>query len=498
MYTIDKIVKIPRGDGRTEIVPCDETVELLAQELGRMGIGYPLDPKEESAILRRFDKLDAEIGQTEDEQTATQKYLVQVCRAVDEFNHQSTEYIDFGKLNDRLRIILDQMEKGTFKPKVKVRFRKKRMDGLRPIFPSSGSLDIEPDELARFSFKLRCMYSILEVEFDTVRNWLHIYVLPDGRETDRNSFLWTFRFADGIRNELFSLIKEYGVLGWDVGHYTLNRVVDDLPDWEIRAETADYGAEWEGMGSYPDEFWEFEEALENFAQRMYQEIEPDLDRVASVHAYIFNGEHSIGSAGIDPEKCFLETHGEYTTCKSLPEDIVELRKIISKYPVVPKSQITMGTKKKKPGKSCELSVCIDDTGSYSFRWDDRNGPAWADKLYGDLERAAKRIIDSRTDEKIIRRRKQEKEPPSLSAGSASVIRMIVPESGAGFPFTRDEDVSLVCLYLDDAITVARRSLLVGEKVNEDLLRKMVRAREELGKLCEDDVDLETMNGLLSQ
>ena len=497
MYTIDKIVKIPRGDGRTEIVPCDDTVELLAQELGSMGIGYPLDTKEESAILRRFDKLDAEIGQTEDEQTATQKYLVQVCRAVDEFNHQSTEYIDFGKLNDRLRIILDQMEKGTFKPKVKVRFRKKRMDGLRPIFPSSGSLDIEPDELTRFSFKLRCMYSILEVEFDTsVTGCTSTSSRTAARPTVTPSC--GHSGSQTVRNELFTMIKEYGVLGWDVGHYTLNRVVDDLPDWEIRAETADYGAKWEGMGSYPDEFWEFEEALENFAQRMYQEIEPDLKRVTSVHAYIFNGEHSIGSVGMDPEKCFLETHGEYTACKSLPEDIVELRKIIPKYPVVPKSQIPMGTKKKKPGKSCELSVCIDDTGSYSFRWNDRNGPAWADKLYGNLERAAKRIIDSRADKKMIRRRKQEKEPPSLSAESASVIRMIVPESGAGFPFTRDEDVSLVCWYLDDTITVARRSLLVGEKVNEELQRKMVRAREELGKLCEDDVDLETMNGFLSR
>ena len=128
MYSIDRIVKVKRDDGRTEIVPCDMTVELLALELGNMGLSYPVSEDDELAIFDRFAEMDAEIGQVEDEMRATRKYDEQVCRAVDEFNYEDDEYIDYETLNRRLKGILDRMDAGTFVPAVKIKWRRIRKD----------------------------------------------------------------------------------------------------------------------------------------------------------------------------------------------------------------------------------------------------------------------------------------------------------------------------------------------------------------------------------
>ncbi len=127
MYSISKIVKIKHDDGRIEIIPCDATIELLALELERIGISYPVGIDDEEAIFHRFEDMDAEIGFVEEEMWATKKYDEQVCRAVDEFNYDDDiEFIDYEELNRRLRIVLDRMEDGTFEPYVKIKWRKRR------------------------------------------------------------------------------------------------------------------------------------------------------------------------------------------------------------------------------------------------------------------------------------------------------------------------------------------------------------------------------------
>ena len=126
MCSIYNIVKVKHDNGLTEVVPCDMTVELLALELGNMGLTYPLTDADGGAVLDRFTDLDAEIGQVEDELRATRKYDDQVGRPVDEFNCEVDEYIDLDTLNERLKPILDSMEAGMFVPSVKIKWRKIR------------------------------------------------------------------------------------------------------------------------------------------------------------------------------------------------------------------------------------------------------------------------------------------------------------------------------------------------------------------------------------
>ena len=129
MYLIGDIEKIRHDDGRIEVIPCDQTVELLALELYGMGLSFPVKEGDGDAILDRFTDLDAEIGQVESEGVrATRKYGEQVCRAVDEFNIDEGEYIDYQKLNERLDAVFGLMEEGTFEPYVKRKWRRPSKD----------------------------------------------------------------------------------------------------------------------------------------------------------------------------------------------------------------------------------------------------------------------------------------------------------------------------------------------------------------------------------
>ena len=121
MYRISMIEKVPHGDGRIEVIPCDRTVELVALEMSDMGLSYPLCEDDGDIILDRFTDMDAEIGQIENVGRFTAEYDEQVTRAVDEFNLDDDEYIDYGSLNIRLKRILDSMDAGTFVPSVKSR-----------------------------------------------------------------------------------------------------------------------------------------------------------------------------------------------------------------------------------------------------------------------------------------------------------------------------------------------------------------------------------------
>jgi len=123
------IVKVKHDDGHIEVIPCDHTVELLAMELGNMGLSYPISENDVGLILDYFTDMDAEIGQVERDYRATRKYDEQVCRAVDEFNYEgNNEYVDFKELNRRLKAVLDRMEDGSFVPWVKVRWRKRKKE----------------------------------------------------------------------------------------------------------------------------------------------------------------------------------------------------------------------------------------------------------------------------------------------------------------------------------------------------------------------------------
>ena len=122
MYRIVMIEKVRHGE-RTEVIPCDATVELLALELSAIGISYPVSEDDGGRVLDRFTDLDAEIGQEEGERSPTREYDEQVARAVDEFNLEEDEYIDYAKLNVRLKAVLDRMEAGTFVPMVKKKWR---------------------------------------------------------------------------------------------------------------------------------------------------------------------------------------------------------------------------------------------------------------------------------------------------------------------------------------------------------------------------------------
>jgi len=126
MCRIYRIKKVSRDDGRIEIVPCDATVELLALELDKIGLRYPVKEKDELTILDHFTDLDAEIGQVEaDGIYPTRKYDDQTGMAVDEFNiEEENGYIDYDELNRRLKAVLDSIEAGTFEPYVKIKWRK--------------------------------------------------------------------------------------------------------------------------------------------------------------------------------------------------------------------------------------------------------------------------------------------------------------------------------------------------------------------------------------
>ena len=132
MINADRIEKVRHDDGRIEIVPCDSTVELLAVELEKMGLSYPVKPDDEGVILDYFTDLDAEIGQVESEGIRpTNEYNDQVGLAVDEFNILEDDgFIDYGKLNVRLKAILDSTGSGTFEPSVKIRWRKSRQQDV--------------------------------------------------------------------------------------------------------------------------------------------------------------------------------------------------------------------------------------------------------------------------------------------------------------------------------------------------------------------------------
>ena len=121
------IEKVAHDDGRIEIVPSRTTVELLAVELGRMGLSYPVRKEDEETILDHFTDLDAEMGQNESHGLrATRKYSDQVGLAVDEFNILEDDcYIDYKKLNRRLKAMLDSIESGRFRPRVQRRWRKR-------------------------------------------------------------------------------------------------------------------------------------------------------------------------------------------------------------------------------------------------------------------------------------------------------------------------------------------------------------------------------------
>ena len=126
MYLIDQIKKVQHTDGRIEIIPCDTTVELLALNLKDMNVSLPLSEGRDSDTLWEYlNGLDIEIGQAEAEGLrATRKYSDQVCRAVDEFNLDENEYIDYDELSRRMEMIFKEIEAGTFEPYVKVRWRR--------------------------------------------------------------------------------------------------------------------------------------------------------------------------------------------------------------------------------------------------------------------------------------------------------------------------------------------------------------------------------------
>ena len=130
MYTIDDIEKVRHGDGRIEIIPCDATVELLALGLDEMGLSLPLiEERDGDAIWDYLEGLDIEIGQVESEgMFAISEYEEQTCRAVDEFNLDDDEYIDYGRLNDRIASVLQKIEDGTFDPLVKIKWRRQRKE----------------------------------------------------------------------------------------------------------------------------------------------------------------------------------------------------------------------------------------------------------------------------------------------------------------------------------------------------------------------------------
>ena len=132
MINADRIEKVRHEDGRLEIVPSDSTVELLAVELEKMGISYPVKEDDEETILDYFTDLDAEIGHVESEGIRpTKEYNDQVGLAVDEFNIlDDNGFIDYGKLNVRLKAILDSTGSGTFEPSVKIRWRKSRQQDV--------------------------------------------------------------------------------------------------------------------------------------------------------------------------------------------------------------------------------------------------------------------------------------------------------------------------------------------------------------------------------
>lgn len=123
MYNISMLERRKLGDGREAIVFCDDTIELLAQELENIGLSLPFKPGDEETICDHFQMMDAEIGGMEmDGIRPTPEYDTQVCRAVDEFMDDTVENIDFNELAERVRKVLDAIRDGTYEPHVKKRW----------------------------------------------------------------------------------------------------------------------------------------------------------------------------------------------------------------------------------------------------------------------------------------------------------------------------------------------------------------------------------------
>ena len=166
MYRIDMIERKEYEDGHLETVLCDETIELIAVELDNMGLSLPLSIEDDETICDHFQSLDADIGGVEMIGIyPTREYDEQTGRAVDEFMDVGDR--NYTEINDRVKHVLDLIDKGTYEPRVKARWilpdiskvkKQKRKEMMAEIIrflsvdiPAVGYLDaagqpITPDE----------------------------------------------------------------------------------------------------------------------------------------------------------------------------------------------------------------------------------------------------------------------------------------------------------------------------------------------------------------
>ncbi len=123
MYSINDLQRVRHEGGRTDMVVCDGTLELIAEGFGKMGLSLPLNEDDEYTIFEYLESLDVEIGQVESEKLyPAREYGEQVCRAVDEFNLDD-EFIVYHSVRRMLGIVLERMSNGTPRPLVPVKWK---------------------------------------------------------------------------------------------------------------------------------------------------------------------------------------------------------------------------------------------------------------------------------------------------------------------------------------------------------------------------------------
>ena len=108
MYDIRVIRKVEHQDGSVEIIPSDTTIALIADNLQRMSVDLPLTEDDDDAIWEFIEGLEVFIGQDEAQGIHhPQSEKDQVGLALDEFNPDDGEYIDYDALSARVASYID-------------------------------------------------------------------------------------------------------------------------------------------------------------------------------------------------------------------------------------------------------------------------------------------------------------------------------------------------------------------------------------------------------
>ena len=356
-------------------------------------------------------------------------------------------------------------------------------------------LSIDTEMVTRYEFKLECMDEILIVELDRRDGWIFINNDPEPERINSTHYCWTFKLDDKIWKKVSKLMVKYRVLSWIPKYYDIEETVDDLPKWEMIVETETIGAKWKGYGGYPEQFWDYKKALWAMCDGLYLDIYPDLNKVNGIYVSTSDDEYQLSWLSISTDKIGLDDHNGYREYEPRQGDCEAIRSILLKYPLCPQSQKHINTNRNKKKVITEAIVSIEDQGQLVYRWDE-NGPEWAKDMLSEISALVKRIISEPRPEKKWVNSHEKCSNPSLSQQSASLIRKILPITGARFPLVENKDYHKISILLDNVLWRMSRCVSIGVEVDEELRNKLIVASREWGSFDDMYVDVNSLNMLL--